>query len=115
MKSVPITDIVKGDAFTLEGDLDTSIVGWKLRCEIFDNCGHCIKLATENSGGSDEQIEITDDANGEFIINVESDETTCFEDKSFIEIEGETSEGKKFTINQGSINFIPEQITWNEP
>lgn len=113
--SVPITDIVKGDSFSLEGDLDRDMTGWKVRCEIFDDCSNSIKLATANSGGSDDDIEITDEAEGVFVINVAKDLTTCFNDNSKIEIEGETAEGKIYTIHQGEINFKPEQITWTTP
>lgn len=115
MNSKPITDIVKGDTFSLEGDLDTDMTDWKVRCEIYDECGQCIKLATVNSGGSDEQINITNASEGLFIINVAKDLTTCFADRSFIEIEGETSDSKIFTIHQGEINFLPERITWDTP
>jgi len=62
--------LVKGDSFGLEGNLDVAITDWKIRCEIYDECGLCIKLATENTGGSDEQIKITDGTNGVFVINV---------------------------------------------
>lgn len=111
---IPITDIVKGDSFSLEGDLDTSITDWKIRCEIYDNC-LSIKLATANSGGADADIEITDASKGQFIINVAKNLTTEFADKSFIEIEGETAEGKIYTIHQGEINFKKERIDWTEP
>ena len=65
--------ITKGDSFSLEGDLNANMTDWKVRCEIYDDCGNCIKLATENSGGSDDEIEITDAANGLFIINIAKD------------------------------------------
>ena len=116
MNSKPITSIIKGDSFSLSGDLDTSMVDWKLRCEIYDGC-NSIKLATENSGGSDDEIEITDAATGKFIVNVGKNLTTCFNNKSFIEIEGETADTptKIFTIHQGEIYFKDEKITWTDP
>ncbi len=117
MNSKPITSIIKGDSFSLEADLDTSIVDWKLRCEIYDGCSNSIKLATANSGGSDDEILITDAANGQFIINVGKNLTTCFANKSYIEIEGETADtpSKIFTIQQGEIYFKDEKITWTDP
>jgi hypothetical protein len=117
MNSVPITDIVKGDSFSLEGNLKTPMTGWKLRCEIHDDCSNSIKLATENSGGDDDQIEITDETNGIFIINVAKNVTTNFNDKSFIEVEAETNDDptKIFTIHQGEIRFKKQEITWTEP
>ena len=117
MNSVPITDIIKGDSFSLEGNLGVPMTGWKLRCEIYDGCSNSIKLATENSGGADVQIEITDEANGVFVINVAKNLTTCFADKSFIEVEAETNDtpSKLFTIHQGEIRFKKEEITWETP
>ncbi len=110
-----LNNVVKGDNINLDADLNQSITGWKIRCEIYDDCGNCIKLATTNSGGSDDEIEITDAANGLFTIKVAKNETTCFDDKSFIEIEGETPEEQIHTIHQGDINFNSERITWETP
>lgn len=112
-----LTDIVKGDSISLEATLSENITDWKIRCEIWDDCSNCIKLATVNSGGNDAQIEITDAPNGVFIIKVEKDKTTCFADKGFIEIEVENTEipVKQFTIHQGEIDFINERITWKIP
>jgi hypothetical protein len=117
MNSIPIKPIVKGDSFQLEGTLDAIITGWKIRCEIYDECGKYIKLATANSGGADEQIEITDGTNGVFLITVAKNLTTCFDKNSFIEIEAETNDSptKIFTINKGEIIFIDERITWETP
>lgn len=115
MTSMPITNIIKGDSFSLEGTLETDITGWKLRCEIYDDCGQVIKLATENSGGSDDDIEIIEEETGNFIINVAKNLTTNFATKSFIEIEAETADGKIYTIHQGEINFKEQRINWEEP
>ncbi len=118
MNSIPIKAQVKGDSFQIEGTLgDSDITDWKLRCEIFDDCGLCIKLATLNSGGANNQIEITDASNGVFIITVAKNLTTNFDKNSFIEIEAETDDSptKIFTINQGKITFLDEEITWTDP
>ena len=117
MNSIPIKPIVKGDSFQIEGTLEAIITNWKLRCEIYDDCGNCIKLATLNSGGADDQIEITDGANGKFLITVDKNLTTNFDKNSFIEIEAETDDSptKIFTINQGQIIFLDEEITWETP
>lgn len=108
-------NVVLGDSINLEADLDQNITNWKIRCEIYDNCGHCIKLASLNSGGSDSQIEIFDSVNGIFIIHVLKNLTTNFEKKSFIEIEAETDGTEIFTIHQGNIIFSEEKITWETP
>lgn len=110
-----INKIAKGDTINLEADIDTIITNWKIRCEIYDDSGHCIKLATANSGGSDADIEITDGTNGIFEIHVAKNLTTCFADRSFIEIEMETDQGDLHTTYQGDINFKKERIDWTDP
>jgi len=106
--------LIKGDSFSLEGDLDVAMTDWKVRCEIYDESGNSIKLATANSGGSVDEIEITAPATGIFIINIAKDLTTNFANKSYIEIEVETNNTptKKFTIHQGEIEFKEQRITW---
>lgn len=109
--------LVKGDSFGLEGNLDVAITDWKIRCEIYDDVGQAIKLATENSGGSDDEIEITDGTNGIFVINVAKGLTDNFSDKGFIEIEVETNDipTKRYTIHQGEISFKKQRIDWETP
>ena len=110
-----IDKIPKGDNINLEATFDGIITNWKIRCEIYDDCGNCIKLATANTGGSDSQIEITDGANGVFIIKVAKNQTTNFDKKSFIEIEMESDTEELHTPHQGEINFKDERITWITP
>lgn len=109
--------IVKGDTILFEGTLSEDITDWKIRCEIYDSCSNSIKLATENSGGADNQILITDALNGVFLITVAKNLTTCFEDKSRIEIEMETTDNptQLFTVQQGEIDFKDQKITWTDP
>lgn len=110
-----ISNITKSDTINLEADLNTNMIGWSIRCEIYDNSGNCIRLATANTGGSDDQIEITNEANGIFLIKVLKTLTKCFDDKSFIEIEVETDGGEIHTVHQGEILFKKERIDWVTP
>ena len=110
-----ISGIPRGDNINLEATFDGNITNWKIRCEIYDDCGNCIKLATANSGGSNDQIEITDAVNGVFIIKVAKNQTTKFDNKSFIEIEMESDTGEVNTPHQGELNFKDERITWETP
>ncbi len=82
---------------------------------VFDNCNNSIKLATANSGGSDDQIEITDVTNGVFLVKVAKNLTTDFDDKSFIEIEREDANEKILTPYQASIKFKTQKIIWTDP
>lgn len=109
-----LSGLVKGDTIELEITANTDATDWKIRCEIFDDCNNSIKLATANSGGSDDQIEITDISNGVFLVKVAKNLTTEFQDNSFIEIERE-ADNKILTIYQAPIQFKKEQIDWTDP
>jgi hypothetical protein len=110
-----LSGLIKGDTIELEVTANTPIADWKIRCEIYDNNGHSIKLATENSGGSDDQILITEETNGVFLIMVAKNVTTDFDTNSFIEIEREDADDKLLTIYQDSVQFNDEKITWVTP
>jgi len=110
-----LSGFVKGDSIDLEITANTDITNWKIRCEIYDNEGNSIKLATANTGGSDLQIEITDTSNGVFIIHVAKGLTTNFQKSSYIEIEREGSDGKILTPYQDELQFKEEKINWTTP
>ena len=110
-----ITDIVKGDTINLQCSVGQSIAGWKIRCELYDKSGNSIELANSASGGSDDDIETTDAANGVFIVHIAKNLTTDFDDLSYIEIEVETDTNELFTPYQDDIKFNKERITWTEP
>jgi hypothetical protein len=113
-----ITGIVKGDTINLELSIGQNITDWKIRAEIYDNEGHCIKLATTNSGGSSSQIEVTDALNGIFILHISKDTTTMFYDKASIEVEVELTTGEVFTPiigEENTIQFRNQKITWSTP
>lgn len=109
--------LIKGNSADLEATLGGDITNWKIRAEIYDDSGQCIQLATANSGGSDEQIEITNSTNGEFTIKILKNKTTNFCDKGFIEIEVETDDApsKLITIAKDDIEFVDKKITWTDP
>lgn len=111
---------IKGKSFTLQGTLNQDITDWKIRCEIYDSCGHSIKLATENSDGSDDQIQVTDLLTGTFIVKVEADTTTDFDNNANIEIEVETTtlvgtKNEKLSILSSEIKFKKGKINWESP
>jgi len=110
----PLTNLIKGDSITFECNIAENIANWKIRCEIY-NGKLSIKKATANSGGSDSQIQITDAVNGKFIINIDKNETANADLNTKIEIEVETVDGKKYTIYQNTIVFIPDRIGWETP
>jgi hypothetical protein len=109
-----LSGFVKGDSIELEITANTDIADWKIRCEIYDQKGNSIKLATENSGGGDSQILVTDSAKGIFTIIVAKALTTSFANDSFIEIEREVDD-KVLTIYQDEMKFKSEKITWVNP
>lgn len=110
----------KGDSSTLEWTIDTSITGWKIRVEIWDDCKSSLKLATLNSGGSDDQVKITDASGGKFNVYIPKDATKNFADDAHIEIEVETTntvagEPEILTLIQADIKFLKQRITWTSP
>lgn len=105
----------KNDAIDLPCEINTDITGWKLRAELYDKRGNCLKLATSNvTGGATTQIEITDATNGRFTVKIPKSQTDCFEDKSFIEIEREDADGNLKTIVKRKFPFIDDEIEWTE-
>ena len=117
-----ITGIVKGDTIILEVSANADITNWEIRFELKDDCGHCIKLATENVvGGSTDQIEIlsTSIPKSIFLIKVPSGATCNFNDKAEIEIEVDTgnivnNKPEICTLFKGDVDFNKEIITWKE-
>lgn len=117
-----IEGTVQGDTINLECSIDLesgeTLTNWKIRCEIYDECQHSIKLATANSGGSTSQIEITDADEGEFTIKIAKTLTDNFDKRANIEIEVENSSGELFTPIIGEENeiiFSKQKINWSTP
>lgn len=112
-----LNKLIKGDSEIFDCDLDSDITGWKIRCEVSDDLKNTIKLATANSGGSNDEIEITNALKGKFQIKIKAGATTIFSDKAKLEIEVETTTligglPEVKTIFQGDITFKHQKITW---
>lgn len=112
----------KGDTIQFRVTVDENVTNWKIRAEVFDKSGNSCKLATENSGGSDDQIEkvITDPRYSIFVIYVPSGVTTQYDEDAEIEIEVDTGiviggEPEIITIYKGKLKLLKEQITWSTP
>lgn len=115
-----IEKLIKGDSEVFACDLDIDITDWKIRAELSDESKNSIKLATTNSGGSDDEVEITDALTGKFQIKIKAGTTTNFADKAKLEIEVETTNivggiPEIRTIFQGDIMFKCEKIKWTSP
>lgn len=111
--------LVKGDTISLGYVIKESITNWKIRCEIYDNNGHNIKVATANSGGTGSgtvgHIIVLDEATGKFSIYVPPYHTTDFDTISHMEIEMETDTGDIYTLLQDQITFNEQKIDWETP
>jgi hypothetical protein len=114
--------IYKGDTIQYQITIDDDITDWKIRAEIFDKAGASVKIATVNSGGSNDQIEKTaiTATQSVFILKIPSGETTDMEDMVTLEIEidtGETVNGQPeiYTIYREQISLVDEDITWTIP
>ena len=111
------TPLIKGDAVDLEATLGEDITNWKLRVEIYDDAGQCVRLATANTGGADSQVEITNASDGIFLIKIPSNATLNFCDKGYIEIQAETDDDptKIITLAKDDFELVEKRITWTTP
>ena len=130
-----INGITSDDTLVLECTIPEDITGWKIRCELYDEAANTLRLATTNSGGSTDQIEIIQEqpAESTFLIKIPSGETSRFLGSSVnilrnpeelirvaIEIEVDTGNiiaGKPeiITIFDGYIDLKQQKITWEDP
>lgn len=113
-----ITDFRSDSAiykFTVKlNNIAQDITGWKIVCEIWDE-ENSIKKATANVvGGGDDQIQITDAANGKFEIYIDKNETSNFTNVSNIEIASFVGDNKD-TIYRNTLKLKTERITWETP
>jgi ABC-type phosphate transport system ATPase subunit len=118
---VVLNGAVKGDTIKFECalELEETLANFKIRAELYDKCGNCLKVGTLNvSGGADSQIEVTNAVAGEFTIKFPTDKTDCFDDQSMLEIEIQhvTTEEKTTVLpgNKTCVNLIVQQIDWDE-
>lgn len=116
----------KGDTININVNFNEDITGWKIRAEIYPSgscgCGgsttsttSSIKLATSNSGGSIDEIDVVDAPNGKALIQVAKNITTNFDSHSILEIEIETADAQIFTLKHIPIDFKRQHITWETP
>lgn len=111
----------KGKTIQIQSTIDEDTTDWKIRAELHDVAGHSIKLATANSGGSDDEIKKTvEGATSVFIIKVPSGTTTNWDDKVTLEIEADTGEtvgGKAEIVPLYNDEFELEEtkINWTDP
>ncbi|HED06345.1 MAG TPA: hypothetical protein ENI61_06650 [Ignavibacteria bacterium] len=112
---------IKGDSISLEATSPTDFTGWKIRCEIFDDA-NSIKLATQNSGGSDDQIKVDSVSASKsiFTIKVPAGDTAKFKLHAKIEIEVETDNmvggsPEVLILLQDEIHFKVKKINWTDP
>lgn len=110
-----IEGLIKGDSITFECKINETITDWKIRAELWDSGIVDIKKATVNSGGSLNQIEITDATGGVFLVKIDAGETTDITDQANLEIEVENTEGKIYTVFKSIVKFNDEKIKWATP
>lgn len=113
-----IQGITKGDTILFEMTMDEDITGWEIRAELFDYCGHSIKLANLSAGGSESQISMGNLLEGIFTILVPKDQTDLFDKKSYLEVEIVDATGDKETILNGEETFVDlkcQRIKWTNP
>ena len=109
-----ISELFKGDTIEFECEVNENISGWKIRAELYAD-KFSVKKATANSGGSDNQIKITDALNGKFSIYFDKNDTKNCPDIATLEIEMESVDGKVYTVYQDVIKFKEGKIDWVTP
>jgi len=93
--------LFRGDSIDINGHLDIDLSDCIIRAEIFDRFGSSIKLSSE----IEDEIEITNEEDGTFVIYIEKDTTDLFHLVSYLEIEVEDDDGKITTAYFSHIKF----------
>lgn len=113
---------LKGKTLVFDINYPEDITDWKIRAEFFDNSGNSVKLATTNTGGSDDQIEkiLIGASLSTFRIKIPSGATTNFDDIASLEFEYDTGEDIGGTDELDGeridgINLVTAQIDWTTP
>lgn len=112
---------IKGDTIELQYQLFKD----KANCEYWNLTSHEIRFqlntsikiykATANvSGGSSDQINITEPTQGIFVIIISPEESVEIEPGDYsYEIQVTTPDGDKYTVLQSQIRVVDESITWS--
>ena len=113
---------IKGDTLKYQFTVDKDITDWKIRAQLSDAECRSTKIATTNSGGSDDQIAKSDIGASESVFHLlfASGTTNDFQNTALLEVEvdtGQTVNGQPeiITIYQGKIKLSDEQIDWTDP
>lgn len=98
--------IFRKNSIDIECHLNLDLSDYKIRAELFDRFYSSLHLYNEAAGGSDDEIEFTDDGeDGNFIIHIAKNTTNLFHLISYLEIEIEDENGKVQTVWFTPIKF----------
>lgn len=110
-KPPPFAGLTKGDAikwrFPLVFDDGSDLTGYKIRADLRDTSGNTIKLATENAGGTSDDVDIDGST---FTVNVPSGSTADFDDIASLEVEMEDGDGNIHTILNAEKVRLKDQV-----
>jgi hypothetical protein len=115
MPSVPFT--FQGDTIRQPFKINADITGFKIRAEFFDKDGNSVRMANVSSGGSVDEIIVTDAINGEFTVIIAKNLTDGFDNKCWLEVEIEdtSSPTNLYTVFKGEYDVKKQQLTWTTP
>jgi len=89
------------------------LTGAQIRFELRNGAKKIKKGSVLVTGGSDEQIQIINAAQGSFIVYITKDESIELAVGTYqFEIEVTTSEGKRYTVLQDKLSIKEHYITW---
>ncbi len=98
--------LFRANSIDIECHLNLDLSDYKIRAELFDRFYSSIQFANEAAGGSDDEIEFTDDGeDGCFIIHIAKNLTNRFHLISYLEVEIEDEDGKVQTVWFTPIKF----------
>lgn len=105
--SITIPELLfPGNALNIPAYVNLDLTDYKITVNIFDQFRNTDILATANVvDGSDDQVEVTDVPNGEFVIKIPTGMTDNYHVHSFIEIDFEDPDGNLTTVYYAALNF----------
>lgn len=108
--------LTEGDTEDIFFDINTDISTWDFSVLIWDNSSPENSVSKQTaglSGGSVDEIEITDGPNGLFTLKIEAGDTVGLDGDIRMEVQGITADSipKKYTIYKDFIKFRKQKIT----
>lgn len=100
----------KSEEFEIATDVD--LTNYKIRVEIYDTDTKIRKATSNISGGGIDQIIVDPADNKKFNVFIQNGDTSAMNENAKLEIELESSDGKKLTSYEDDIRIKKTSINW---